>query len=67
MDALEIVVIVVAVLIVAAVAGAAIWRKVKGKPSLGSDCCGCPYAKDCKHAGNCASHTDDLTKESQKG
>lgn len=54
MGPLEIAVIIIAVGIVVAVVIAAIVRKLKGKPSLSSDCCGCPYSKDCDH--NCKNH-----------
>ncbi|MDE5601106.1 MAG: hypothetical protein K2J16_01255 [Clostridia bacterium] len=49
MGAFEIITIIAAVLIVVAVAVTMVVRKLKGKPSLGSECCGCPYAKGCKY------------------
>lgn len=52
----EILIIIATVSIVVSVIATCLVRKLKGKPSLTSDCCGCPYAKDCKHAGNCLEH-----------
>lgn len=53
MHPVGIVTIIVAVAIVAGVIIASIVRKVKGKPSLGSDCAGCSHAGQCN--GHCCS------------
>lgn len=47
MKPIEIIVIIAAVAIVAGVIIASIVRKLKGKPSLGSDCAGCSHAGQC--------------------
>lgn len=52
MGAAEIVIIALACAIVLGVVIGAIVRKIKGKPSLSSDCCGCPYADKCKDSGH---------------
>lgn len=53
MKPIEIIVIIAAVAIVAGVIIASIVRKLKGKPSLGSDCAGCSHAGQCN--GKCCS------------
>ena len=58
MHPIGIVTIVVAVGIVAGVIIASIVRKAKGKPSLGSDCAGCPHAGQCN--GQCCSQDKDV-------
>ena len=50
--------IVVAVAIVVGVAIASIVRKVKGKPSLGSDCAGCSHAGQCN--GHCCNQDQNV-------
>ena len=62
MGAVEIVTIIAAVVIVLAVLVTAIVRKVKGKPSISSECCGCPYAKGCKgeHSCHCSTQNDNV-------
>ena len=48
MGAIDIAVIVVCTLAVAGVAGAAVYRRIKGKPSgCGGGCAGCPYCSGC--------------------
>ncbi|MDY4412348.1 MAG: FeoB-associated Cys-rich membrane protein [Eubacteriales bacterium] len=53
MHPVAIVTIIAAVAIVGGVIIASIVRKVKGKPSLGSDCAGCSHAGQCN--GHCCS------------
>ncbi|MDE6060788.1 MAG: hypothetical protein K2G31_04895 [Clostridia bacterium] len=67
MGAVEIVTIIAAVLIVLAVAVTAIVRKVKGKPSISSECCGCPYAKGCKSGHSCHCSTPNDGAETISG
>ncbi|MBD5091773.1 MAG: hypothetical protein HDT36_00075 [Clostridiales bacterium] len=67
MGAVEIVTIIAAVVIVLAVAVTAIVRKVKGKPSISSECCGCPYAKGCKSGGCCHGATSNDNAEAVSG
>lgn len=50
--------IVVAVAIVVGVVVASIVRKVKGKPSLGSDCAGCSHAGQCN--GHCCNQDQNV-------
>lgn len=58
MKPIEIIVIIAAVAIVAGVIIASIVRKLKGKPSLGSDCAGCSHAGQCN--GKCCSNQDNV-------
>lgn len=63
MGAVEIVIIVLAVLIVAAFIVTYIVRKLKGKPT--GECACCPHAKACKH-GDCCSTKLDLSQYIKK-
>lgn len=58
MKPIEIIVIIAAVAIVAGVIIASIVRKLKGKPSLGSDCAGCSHAGQCN--GKCCSNQGNV-------
>ena len=58
MHPIGIVTIVVAVAIVVGVAVASIVRKLKGKPSLGSDCAGCSHAGQCN--GHCCNQDQNV-------
>ena len=58
MKPIEIIVIIAAVAIVAGVIIASIVRKMKGKPSLGSDCAGCSHAGQCN--GKCCSNQGNV-------
>lgn len=58
MHPVEIVTIVVAVAIVVGVAVASIVRKLKGKPSLGSDCAGCSHQGQCN--GHCCNQDQNV-------
>lgn len=58
MKPIEIIVIIAAVAIVASVIIASIVRKLKGKPSLGSDCAGCSHAGQCN--GKCCSNQGNV-------
>ncbi|UKI21220.1 MAG: FeoB-associated Cys-rich membrane protein [Christensenella sp.] len=58
MKPIEIIVILAAVAIVAGVIIASIVRKLKGKPSLGSDCAGCSHAGQCN--GKCCSNQGNV-------
>lgn len=58
MKPIEIIVIIAAVAIVAGVIIASIIRKLKGKPSLGSDCAGCSHAGQCN--GKCCSNQGNV-------
>lgn len=58
MKPIEIIVIIAAVAIVAGVIIASIVRKLKGKPSLGSDCAGCSHAGQCN--GKCRSNQGNV-------
>lgn len=58
MNPIGIVTIVVAVAIVVGVAVASIVRKLKGKPSLGSDCAGCSHAGQCN--GHCCNQDQNV-------
>lgn len=58
MKPIEIIVIIAAVVIVAGVIIASIVRKLKGKPSLGSDCAGCSHAGQCN--GKCCSNQGNV-------
>ena len=58
MHPVGIVTIVVAVAIVVGVVVASVVRKVKGKPSLGSDCAGCSHAGQCN--GHCCSQNQNV-------
>ncbi len=58
MKPIEIIVIIAAVAIVAGVIIASIVRKLKGKPSLGSDCAGCSHAGQCN--GKCYSNQGNV-------
>ena len=58
MHPVGIVTIVVAVAIVVGVVIASVVRKVKGKPSLGSDCAGCSHAGKCN--GHCCSQNQNV-------
>lgn len=58
MKSIEIIVIIAAVAIVAGVIIASIVRKLKGKPSLGSDCAGCSHAGQCN--GKCCSNQGNV-------
>ena len=58
MKPIEIIVIIAAVAIVAGVIIASIVRKLKGKPSLGSDCAGCSHAGQC--TGKCCSNQGNV-------
>ena len=58
MKSIEIIVIIAAVAIVAGVILASIVRKLKGKPSLGSDCAGCSHAGQCN--GKCCSNQGNV-------
>lgn len=58
MNPIEIIVIIAAVAIVAGVIIASIVRKLKGKPSLGSDCAGCSHAGQCN--GKCCSNQGNV-------
>ena len=58
MHPVAIVTIIAAVAIVGGVIIASIVRKVKGKPSLGSDCAGCSHAGQCN--GHCCSQDKDV-------
>lgn len=64
MGAFEIITIIAAVLIVVAVVVTAVVRKLKGKPSLGSECCGCPYSKGCKGTCHCSTTNDNIDEDS---
>ncbi len=65
MGPVEIVVIIAAIAIVLGVVIAAIVRKAKGKPSLSSDCCGCPYADKCQSCHGCSAQDDSQNKSEQ--
>lgn len=58
MKPIEIIVFIAAVAIVAGVIIASIVRKLKGKPSLGSDCAGCSHAGQCN--GKCCSNQGNV-------
>lgn len=58
MKPIEIIVIIAAVAIVAGVIIASIVRKLKGKPSLGSDCAGCSHVGQCN--GKCCSNQGNV-------
>ena len=58
MKPIEIIVIIAAVAIVAGVIIASIVRKLKGKPSFGSDCAGCSHAGQCN--GKCCSNQGNV-------
>ena len=58
MKPIEIIVIIAAVAIVVGVIIASIVRKLKGKPSLGSDCAGCSHAGQCN--GKCCSNQGNV-------
>lgn len=67
MNAIEVTIIVLAVVFVIVVSCAEIIRKAKGKPSSCSDCSGCPYSKDCKdgktgHLDDCQCNETGLNK-----
>lgn len=58
MKPIEIIVIIAAVAVVAGVIIASVVRKVKGKPSLASDCGCCSHAKECN--GKCSACNEDV-------
>ena len=64
MKPIEIIVIIAAVAIVAGVIIASIVRKLKGKPSLGSDCAGCSHAGQCN--GKCCSNIQSTFTPSRR-
>ncbi len=63
MGPVEITVIVLVSLFVVAMIAVMVARKLKGKPSLGSDCGCCPYSGKCdgacSHCGNTMSASGD--------
>ncbi len=59
MGPIEITVIVLVAAFVVAMAIAMIVRKLKGKPSLGSDCGCCPYSSNCH--GACKGGKEDVS------
>ena len=66
MDALDIIIIILAVATVVGVTAHSIWKKKNGKGGCGCGCAGCPSAKSCALKGNCSSAKEEKGKTEEK-